>query len=223
MAGRRTVLLGASYIGLEVGGRKACLLWVIRCRSLRDENRSMSATPRKRRLAVKASSVAMGQQRTPAVHTGSEKRLNPPGDLLGGFELQVHRRLPSLAHPPDWQALQNQRLFRLFAGRKPPPLGRKFIPLCSTVNAIATALAPRFGGRGRLRPHNGGRGRAAARRWSISALFRVHTRTALVRSTSSRAGAEGKSDRGGSSAAGPRAHVDLDPAEIRGVASGRLS
>src|SRR5262245_12377355 len=36
--------------------------------------------PRKRRLAVKASSVAMGQQRTPAVHTGSEKLLNPPGD-----------------------------------------------------------------------------------------------------------------------------------------------
>src|SRR5262245_44424526 len=32
----------------------------IRYRSLRDENRSMSATPRKRRLAAKASSVAMG-------------------------------------------------------------------------------------------------------------------------------------------------------------------
>jgi putative transposase len=32
-------------------------------------------------------------------------------------------------------------------------------------------------------------------------------------------GAEGKSDRGGSFAAGPRAHVDLDPTEIRGVAS----
>ena len=35
-------------------------------------------------------------------------------------------------------------------------------------------------------------------------------------------GAEGKSDRGGSSAAGPRAHVNLDPAEIRGVTSGRV-
>jgi hypothetical protein len=35
-------------------------------RSLRDENRSMSAMPRKRRLAVNASSVAMGQQRTHA-------------------------------------------------------------------------------------------------------------------------------------------------------------
>jgi hypothetical protein len=36
--------------------------WVIRYRSLHDENRSMSAMPRKRRLAVKASSVAMGQK-----------------------------------------------------------------------------------------------------------------------------------------------------------------
>src|SRR5215467_13266035 len=36
--------------------------WVIRCRSLHDENRSMSAMPRKRRLAVKASPVAMGQE-----------------------------------------------------------------------------------------------------------------------------------------------------------------
>src|SRR5437660_11182769 len=81
--------------------RAASPVWVIRCRSLRDENRSMSAMPRKRRLAVKASSVAMGQQRTHAVHAGSEKWLNPPGDLLGGFELQVHRRLRSLAHPPE--------------------------------------------------------------------------------------------------------------------------
>jgi hypothetical protein len=24
------------------------------------------------------------------VHTDSEKRLNPPGDLLSGFEVQVH-------------------------------------------------------------------------------------------------------------------------------------
>src|SRR5262249_50197729 len=36
----------------------------IRYRSLRDENRSMSAMPRKRRLAVKASSVALGQEET---------------------------------------------------------------------------------------------------------------------------------------------------------------
>src|SRR5262249_10534888 len=43
---------------------------VIRYRSLRHENRSMSAMPRQRRLAVKASPVAMGQERTPAVHTG---------------------------------------------------------------------------------------------------------------------------------------------------------
>src|SRR5260221_8547222 len=34
--------------------------------------------------------------------------------------------------------------------------------------------------------------------------------------------AEGESDRGGAYAAGPRAYVDLDPTEIRGVASGRL-
>src|SRR5262249_26561136 len=40
--------------------------WVIRYRSLRDENRSMSAIPRKRRLVAKASSVAMGQLRTHA-------------------------------------------------------------------------------------------------------------------------------------------------------------
>jgi hypothetical protein len=37
------------------------LLWVIRYRSLRDENRSMSAMPRKRRRAVKMSPVATGQ------------------------------------------------------------------------------------------------------------------------------------------------------------------
>jgi hypothetical protein len=30
--------------------------------------------------------AAWGQQRTPAVHTGSEKLLNQPGDLHGGFE-----------------------------------------------------------------------------------------------------------------------------------------
>src|SRR5262249_49708100 len=41
-----------------------CRLWVIRYRSLRDENRSMSAMPRKRRLAVKTSSVAMGHELT---------------------------------------------------------------------------------------------------------------------------------------------------------------
>jgi len=34
--------------------------------------------------------------------------------------------------------------------------------------------------------------------------------------------AEGESDRGGPYAAGSRAYVDLDPAEIGGVASGRL-
>src|SRR6266446_8620594 len=37
-------------------------LWVIRYRSLRDENRSMSAMPRKRRRAVKLSPVAMGHK-----------------------------------------------------------------------------------------------------------------------------------------------------------------
>jgi len=35
------------------------------------------------------------------VHIGSEKRLNPPRDLLGGFESQVHRILRGLAHPPE--------------------------------------------------------------------------------------------------------------------------
>src|SRR5215475_3502222 len=39
----------------------------IRYRSLRDENRSMSAMRRKRRLGVKASSVAMAQQWTYAL------------------------------------------------------------------------------------------------------------------------------------------------------------
>src|SRR5215471_19174954 len=34
--------------------------------------------------------------------------------------------------------------------------------------------------------------------------------------------AEGKSHQGGPSAAGPRAHVNLDPSKMRGVASGRL-
>ena len=61
---------------------------VIRYRSLGAENRLMSATPRKRRLAVKASPVAMGHQRTPTVHNGQEELLNQPGDLCGGFALQ---------------------------------------------------------------------------------------------------------------------------------------
>jgi hypothetical protein len=55
--------------------------------------------PSKRTRRLAAGAAVMGQQRTPAVHTGSEKRLNPPGDLLGGFELQVHRRLRRLTHP----------------------------------------------------------------------------------------------------------------------------
>jgi Asp-tRNA(Asn)/Glu-tRNA(Gln) amidotransferase A subunit family amidase len=37
-----------------------CRIWVIRYRSSGAENRFMSAMPRKRRLAVRASSVAMG-------------------------------------------------------------------------------------------------------------------------------------------------------------------
>src|SRR5215510_3201148 len=47
--------------------------WVIRDRSLRDENRPMSAMPRKRRLAVKASSVAMGQIQTFRPHRASNR------------------------------------------------------------------------------------------------------------------------------------------------------
>jgi hypothetical protein len=39
---------------------------VIHYRSLGDENRSISAMPRKRRLAVKASSVAIGHKETSA-------------------------------------------------------------------------------------------------------------------------------------------------------------
>jgi len=31
--------------------------------------------------------------------TTAEKALNPPGDLVGGPELQVDRKLRSLAHP----------------------------------------------------------------------------------------------------------------------------
>jgi hypothetical protein len=42
------------------------LVWVIRYRSLGGENRFMSAMPRKRRLAVKVSPVAMGHKRTSA-------------------------------------------------------------------------------------------------------------------------------------------------------------
>src|SRR5215470_15235878 len=66
-------------------------LGVIRYTSLRDENRSMSAMPRKRRLAVRATSVAMGQQRTPTVHNGQEGLLNQRGDLCGGLEVQSIR------------------------------------------------------------------------------------------------------------------------------------
>ena len=35
------------------------------------------------------------------MHTDSEKRLNPPRDLLGGFEVQVYRRLGCLADAPE--------------------------------------------------------------------------------------------------------------------------
>jgi hypothetical protein len=40
-------------------------------------------------LSRRPNSSASGQQRTPAVHTGSEKRLNPLDDLLDGFELHT--------------------------------------------------------------------------------------------------------------------------------------
>jgi len=43
---------------------RRCQLRVIRYRSLHDEDRSMSAMPRKRRRAVKMSPVAMGQSET---------------------------------------------------------------------------------------------------------------------------------------------------------------
>src|SRR5215470_173480 len=76
-------------------------LGVIRYTSLRDENRSMSAMPRKRRRAVKASSVAMGQQRTPAVHTGREKLLNPRSDPRVGFEVQIYQELCGLTDSPE--------------------------------------------------------------------------------------------------------------------------
>src|SRR5262249_25578027 len=46
---------------------------VIRYRSLRNENRSMSAIPRKQRLAVKASSVAMGHLQTLAPQQGPSR------------------------------------------------------------------------------------------------------------------------------------------------------
>src|SRR5437660_12856505 len=62
--------------------RAASPVWVIRCRSLRDENRSMSAMPRKRRLAVKASSVAMGHKGTFACLTLHEAKAR----YLGGTE-----------------------------------------------------------------------------------------------------------------------------------------
>src|SRR5262245_20358052 len=50
---------------------------VIRCRSLRDANRTMSAMPRKRRLAVKRWSVAMGQEQT---LKGSRRRADAPSE-----------------------------------------------------------------------------------------------------------------------------------------------
>jgi len=42
-------------------------------------NASMSAMARKRRLAVKASSVALGHNPTPAVHTGFRKSVESAG------------------------------------------------------------------------------------------------------------------------------------------------
>jgi len=40
-----------------------------------------------------------GQQRTPAVHTGSEELLHLRGDLLDGFEVLVHRLTNKMAKP----------------------------------------------------------------------------------------------------------------------------
>ena len=69
---------------------------VIRYRSLRDENLSMSAMPRKRRLAVKASYIAMGQKETYAVQqmvmnyvvSGQEQgQWYRPAHRLGGLDL----------------------------------------------------------------------------------------------------------------------------------------
>src|SRR5262249_31954882 len=57
--------------------------WVIRYRSLHDENRFMSAMPRKRRLAVKASSRRDG--RTADVHRAVQNRCSGPR-----CDLQLH-------------------------------------------------------------------------------------------------------------------------------------
>src|SRR5207245_7995425 len=67
-----------------------CQRWVIRYRWLRDENLSMSAMPRKRRSAVKASSVAMGHlqtfERTSPVRMNrgiaAKRRLGPTADMV---------------------------------------------------------------------------------------------------------------------------------------------
>src|SRR5262249_11104584 len=66
-----------------------------RYRLLRDENRSMSAMPRKRRLAVKASSVATGQQWTHALaakNTFTRSSRRPRDGGLAEAERSVTRR-----------------------------------------------------------------------------------------------------------------------------------
>src|SRR5262249_54692803 len=64
------------------------LLRVIRYRSLRDENRSMSAMLRKRRVAVKASSVAMGRNReVVADHQGGGHQGRVTGQIAMGINI----------------------------------------------------------------------------------------------------------------------------------------
>jgi hypothetical protein len=109
--------------------------WVIRYRSLRDENRSMSATPRKRRLAARAPSVVMGQQETPAlqkkiteaVRFSRRREHGPPVAALRGApsSLMVSRprsaRLarPGCGHPGLCDADGLVHRHRRERGRKP--------------------------------------------------------------------------------------------------------
>src|SRR5438445_11721963 len=57
--------------------------------------------PSKRTHTGRPDRDGLGPQRTPAVHTGLEKLLNPPGDPRVGFEVQVCQQLCGLADAPE--------------------------------------------------------------------------------------------------------------------------
>src|SRR5712671_4204571 len=67
----------------------------------RDQSMNGSLSPDSCRCGRMAATTALGQQRTPAVHTGSETLLNHPGNLLGGLECRSIKDYAVLLTPQN--------------------------------------------------------------------------------------------------------------------------